>query len=200
MANETEFEPDFESELLRLDTFSSENNNDKGLDDLIQSLFIFGEQVTLKPDQNEKIEETNKTSITRHFLNIIKNENYQMAKNIIDNDNVFNGLNNKYRLILSTLLTQDSDSGQEYISKILDNSNDDFIIFFAKNKALFKKLSRENKNIVIKRLHLNPWLFSDKEKENTENLNEKIIPHFQTFSEDPRPKKKKSPIDSFFEF
>ncbi len=102
--------------------------------------------------------------IKKKVSSFIKNENSSMVRNIIDDDDIFSNLSNEYILILSELLAEDKISGQKYIAKIIDNSDDELTLGMVKNKAIYNFLNRENKIKLIKKLLKNPWLPKEETK------------------------------------
>jgi hypothetical protein len=108
------------------------------------------------PDDAKKTENIlkNKKIITA----FLKNENTKMAHNIIDDQEIFSTLTNEVKLVLSELLAHDKITGQEYIGKILDNTDDELTLAIVKNKVVYNFLNRNNKIKLIDKLLQNPWL------------------------------------------
>lgn len=95
---------------------------------------------------------------SKEITSFIQDENLSMAKEIINNQDIFSNLNNEYKLVLADVLNNDRINGQKYLHKIIENSDDDLILLIARNKKIYHNLNRENKLIVNAKLLKNPWL------------------------------------------
>jgi hypothetical protein len=125
--------------------------------------------INLKPNNGNSAPELLPADFALHnhekkIVSLIKNENSNMVRNIIDDDDIFSNLSNEYKLILSELLSDDKVSGQKYIAKILDHADDELTLAMVKNKVIYNFLNRENKIKIIKKLLKNPWLPQEETK------------------------------------
>jgi hypothetical protein len=124
----------------------------------------FNEDYDSENKINSRMDSDSEYRMKKKIASMIKKENTKMARNIIDDEELFNNLTNEYKLILSELLADDKVSGQEYISKILDHTDDDLILAMVKNKVVYNFLNRTNKIKIIEKLLKNPWLRKEETK------------------------------------
>lgn len=89
---------------------------------------------------------------------LLKNENIETVKQIINNDSIFLNLNNNQLLVLIQIIINDKNNSQPYLKKIIDYGDHELIFSIAKNKSIYYHLNRENKHMVNSKLNKNPWI------------------------------------------